>query len=219
MGLVGITTMSSRSGSTALRSPCSAGINFWMVVEMTPPPATRSFSRRSAGRRPGRGIPSAAAGLGVDLARACGSGPSPQARRLCYFRAGDGTRSGSRSTLGQSALRFNRRRVTTDGCRWPDSWPPGRNTGSAELWVRPVSFIEAALAILRESGNRLTTRQITDAAMDRGLLVTRGRTPEATLAAELYERVRRDPEGPLRRVAEAGPNRARRGSVRWEWKP
>jgi hypothetical protein len=43
-----MTTMLRRSESTALRSPDSAGMNFWMVVKTTPPPATRSFSRRSA---------------------------------------------------------------------------------------------------------------------------------------------------------------------------
>jgi hypothetical protein len=37
-----------RSESTALMSPGSGGMNFWMVVKTTTPPATRSFSRGSA---------------------------------------------------------------------------------------------------------------------------------------------------------------------------
>ncbi len=38
----------SRSLSNGCTSPCSSGMNFWMVVNTTPPEATRSLRRRSS---------------------------------------------------------------------------------------------------------------------------------------------------------------------------
>jgi hypothetical protein len=77
------------------------------------------------------------------------------------------------------------------------------------------SFLEAALVILREAQRPMTAREIVDIALERGLVRTAGRTPDATLGAQLYARVRTNPNGELVRVFEPGATRAIRGSVRW----
>ncbi len=82
-----------------------------------------------------------------------------------------------------------------------------------------LSFLDAAITILKETRREMTARELAAMALERGLVRSSGRTPDATLAPQLYVRVRKQPGGPLRRVAEAGPSRARRGSVRWVWRP
>ena len=58
----------------------------------------------------------------------------------------------------------------------------------------------------------MTAREITEAAVRRGLLKPAGKTPEATMSAALYTRA----EGSrIQRLAEPGSKRAKRGSVRW----
>jgi restriction system protein len=81
-----------------------------------------------------------------------------------------------------------------------------------------MTFLQAAVAILKESSRPMTAKELAGAALSRGLMSTRGKTPEATLTAGLYRQVKRQPGGPLFRVADPGPSRARRGSVRWEWR-
>ena len=61
----------------------------------------------------------------------------------------------------------------------------------------------------------MTAREIIDEAVRRGLLRPAGKTPEATLTAQLYLHVRDAPAPRLTRLHEPGPTRARRGSVRW----
>ena len=48
-----------------------------------------------------------------------------------------------------------------------------------------MTFLEAAAAVLRAAKRPLTTREITDIALQRGLLRTSGRTPEAIMSAAL----------------------------------
>ena len=81
-----------------------------------------------------------------------------------------------------------------------------------------MSFLDAAVIVLRASGRSMTAKELVDVAMSRGLITTRGATPDATLAAQLYVQLRLQPDGPLRRTAEPGRLRAQRGSVRWEWR-
>src|SRR5437867_51301 len=82
-----------------------------------------------------------------------------------------------------------------------------------------TTFLAAALAVLRAKGRTLTDREITDLAIERGLLQTRGKTPHATMAACLYTAARDHPEIGLVRIHDPGPTRARRGSVRWTLRP
>jgi hypothetical protein len=81
-----------------------------------------------------------------------------------------------------------------------------------------VSFLNAGIAVLKESGLELTAAEIARIALDRGLIKSEGRTPGATLSAQLYAYVRDNPAGPLRKLSQPGKARARRDSVRWAWR-
>ena len=91
----------------------------------------------------------------------------------------------------------------------------GQRTGSKTPDAQSISYLAAALRILADHGSPMTAREITDEAIRRGLLHPAGKTPEATMSARLYLYARDHPDGPLVRLHEPGPGRARRGSVRW----
>ena len=78
---------------------------------------------------------------------------------------------------------------------------------------RRMTYYEAALQVLGSAQRPLTTREVTDLALAKGLITPVGRRPHATMAAKLYVRVRYDPD--LVKLEEPGNNRAKRGSVRW----
>src|SRR5690348_1019614 len=90
---------------------------------------------------------------------------------------------------------------------------------SAEVVARgryagPMSFLEAAETVLRSAKKPLTASEITEIALRRGLLQTRGKTPAATMSAALYGA---PPGGPIRRQYTPGRQRAVRDSVRWTY--
>jgi hypothetical protein len=95
-----------------------------------------------------------------------------------------------------------------------DGSEQGRAAGSSTPDA-PTSYLNAALRILADQRSPLTAREIAAEAIRRGLLRPAGQTPEASMSARLYIYVRDHPDGPLVRVHEPGPARARRGSVRW----
>ncbi len=76
-----------------------------------------------------------------------------------------------------------------------------------------MTYYEAALQVLRSVRHPLTTREITDQAIERGLIRPQGKTPHVTMGARLYVKVRNDPE--LVKLETPGNGRAKRGSVRW----
>lgn len=77
-----------------------------------------------------------------------------------------------------------------------------------------MTYFEAALTVLRRAGRPLTAREITVAAIKKGLIVPKGRTPEQTMSARLYVRAAKaDPQ--LVKLETPGGGRAKRGSVRW----
>lgn len=78
---------------------------------------------------------------------------------------------------------------------------------------RVVDYYEAALQVLRSAAHPLTAQEITNEAVQRGLISPRGRTPHATMRARLYTRVRVDPE--LVKIETLSNKRAKPGSVRW----
>src|ERR1700730_3591037 len=88
---------------------------------------------------------------------------------------------------------------------------PSRERRAAEA---PLSVLDVAVEVLRTSRRPLTIREIIDRAQAAGLLRSNGKTPHATLSAQLYRRVRQ-PGSPVERIAEPGQSRARRGTVRW----
>jgi hypothetical protein len=79
-----------------------------------------------------------------------------------------------------------------------------------------VTFLQAAEAVLQRSKKPLTTVEITEIALQRGLLKTRGKTPTATMSAALYGA---SSDGPIRRQFTPGKARAVRASVRWSYEP
>ena len=80
-----------------------------------------------------------------------------------------------------------------------------------------MTYLEAAVVILKASGAPLTAAEITKRAVHRDLIQPSGKTPEATMSARLYVESRRNPGFPIRRVFDPGAQRARRGSVRWTY--
>jgi hypothetical protein len=77
-----------------------------------------------------------------------------------------------------------------------------------------MTFFDAAVSVLSAARRPLTTREIVESATSRGLLKSAGKTPEASMSAQLYRRYH-DPDSPIQRLAEQGPVRARHGTVRW----
>jgi hypothetical protein len=76
-----------------------------------------------------------------------------------------------------------------------------------------MTYYEAALQVLRSAHHPLTTREITDQVLEKGLITPHSKTPHATMAARLYLRVQKD--SMLVKINVPGNGRARRGSVRW----
>ena len=76
-----------------------------------------------------------------------------------------------------------------------------------------MTYAEAAVEVLRTARAPLTVKEIVEQARARGLLMPRGRTPEASMSAALYRKLGKD--SAIVKVAEPGNVRAVRGSVRW----
>lgn len=67
------------------------------------------------------------------------------------------------------------------------------------------AFLDAAYQILKDSNRPMSAEEITQQALDRGLLVTRGKTPAATMSASLYMDIKE--KGGASRFIQSGPNR------------
>lgn len=76
-----------------------------------------------------------------------------------------------------------------------------------------MTYYEAAIQVLRSIKRPLSTQEITDQAITKGLITPTGKTPDATMGAVLYRRIGENSE--LVKVEDAGNGRAKRGSVRW----
>ncbi|HEY5182203.1 MAG TPA: winged helix-turn-helix domain-containing protein [Dermatophilaceae bacterium] len=80
-----------------------------------------------------------------------------------------------------------------------------------------MTYLEAALRVLRDEGRPLGTRELTDLAIARGLIVPVGKTPDASMATVLYAELQRG--AMIRKLEMPGPTRAARGTVRWVLNP
>jgi hypothetical protein len=76
-----------------------------------------------------------------------------------------------------------------------------------------MTYYEAALEVLRSARHPLSTREIMDRAIERGLIAPRGKTPLRTMESKLYLHVRSDPT--LVKLEAQGNGRAAPRSVRW----
>ena len=52
--------------------------------------------------------------------------------------------------------------------------------------MKKLSFKGAAIKILKEADEPLTAKEITEVALEEGLIETSGATPQATMAATLH---------------------------------
>ena len=94
--------------------------------------------------------------------------------------------------------------------------------GSTDLSERDrsrnrMSYVDAAVAILKAARRPLTVQEITEQALSKGFIKPGGKTPRASMSAALYLHVRDVRETHIRRVFRAGPTRAARDSVRWAY--
>ncbi len=80
-----------------------------------------------------------------------------------------------------------------------------------------MTYIDAAIMVLKTARKPMTTADITAAAISKGFIRPRGKTPTATMSAALYSHARTLRTG-IRREYRPGPNRAVRHSVRWVYK-
>jgi hypothetical protein len=80
-----------------------------------------------------------------------------------------------------------------------------------------VTYLEAAVAVLKASRKAMTIEEITEAAIRKGFIHPRGRTPAATMSAALYRHLHDPGAAALQRDFQPGPARAARGSVRWRY--
>ena len=85
--------------------------------------------------------------------------------------------------------------------------------------TRPMSLISAALLVLSEADRPMTVKEIASAIADGRLASTSGKTPVASISAQLYVASSEGRFPGLERTAAQGPTRARRGSVRWLYRP
>lgn len=76
-----------------------------------------------------------------------------------------------------------------------------------------MTYYEAALEVLRLARQPLSTQEVTERAIAKGLISPAGARPQATMAATLYRRASSSSE--LLKIEDPGESRAKRGSVRW----
>ncbi|MGH7691191.1 MAG: winged helix-turn-helix domain-containing protein [Candidatus Dormibacteria bacterium] len=81
-----------------------------------------------------------------------------------------------------------------------------------------MTFLAAAKTVLKAANHPLTTGELTALALEQGLITTKGKTPEHTMAAKLYTAIRDDPECPIHRTYKRRGSSVGWGSVRWVWK-
>lgn len=65
-------------------------------------------------------------------------------------------------------------------------------------------FLDAAFHVLKDTNGPMSAGEITQQAIDRGLLVTKGATPAATMSASLYMDIKE--KGATSRFIQVGPN-------------
>jgi hypothetical protein len=77
-----------------------------------------------------------------------------------------------------------------------------------------MTYYQAAIEVLRTAQRPLSAREIADQALERGLIRTHGKTPEASIRAALYMQLNRD-DPDLVKLADGVDKRGRDWPVRW----
>lgn len=78
-----------------------------------------------------------------------------------------------------------------------------------------MTYLDAAIAVLKASGKPMTVADITETALDQRLIRTHGKTPVASMSAALHVYTRNADTPEIRREFRPGGTRAARDSVRW----
>src|SRR3954471_14258988 len=63
--------------------------------------------------------------------------------------------------------------------------------------MKSLSFKEVAKLVLEEANEPLSPREIVERALEQGILQSEGATPEATMGAQLYVDIHRNPQSPF----------------------
>jgi len=66
--------------------------------------------------------------------------------------------------------------------------------------TKPMSFKSAAKELLKRAGEPMTAKELTAQAIEQGMLAPEGKTPEATMAAQLYVDINKNPKTPFKKV-------------------
>lgn len=66
--------------------------------------------------------------------------------------------------------------------------------------AKTMSYKAAAIELLRRSGEPMTAKELTAQAIEEGLIAPEGKTPEATMAAQLYVDINKNPKTPFKKV-------------------
>jgi hypothetical protein len=79
-----------------------------------------------------------------------------------------------------------------------------------------MTYYTAAIEVLKAAKRPLTVREITNQAIEAGLITPSGETPVATMSAVLY---RLQNHSDLIKTGDQADKRAKRGTVRWTLRP
>jgi hypothetical protein len=90
-------------------------------------------------------------------------------------------------------------------------------SGTTAQTKSKLTYFEAALAVLAQSNEPMSTREILNEILRQQLVSASGRTPLATLTATLYRHANAGDR--LMRLSEPGTTRARYDTVRWRVMP
>ncbi|MSP61109.1 MAG: hypothetical protein EXR72_12340 [Myxococcales bacterium] len=89
--------------------------------------------------------------------------------------------------------------LDTPGCARYESRTIVGGDGHVAIGEPHMTFVEAAIAILKREGKPLHFKTLTEIALKENLLTVVGRTPEVTMQQRLSDALRKDPTGPLTR--------------------
>lgn len=68
------------------------------------------------------------------------------------------------------------------------------------MTTKPMSFKAAAKELLKRAGEPMTAKELTSHAIEEGLIASGGKTPDATMAAQLYVDINKNPKTPFKKV-------------------
>ena len=80
-----------------------------------------------------------------------------------------------------------------------------------------MTYLEAAIQVLKDSGRAMSAEEITETSIARGFITPGGKTPSTAMRARLYVHARTQNAPLIRREYIMGNQRAVRRTVRWAY--